>query len=423
MKEQFVHYVWKTKNFDGSDLKTTDGEPVQVVYPGDYNFNSGPDFFNARIQIGDQLWSGNVEIHLKASDWEKHRHQNDEAYNNVILHVVYLADKEIYDQAGKRIPALEMQSRIDKMQYVRFMRLYTSKDEIPCAKRLNEIPPVVITGMLSRLLVERLERKVKFLRQELDANKGDWEETFYRHIARQFGMKVNAEPFQWLASAVPHKLLSRHRNNLLQLEALFFGQSGLLPEKQGDAYTNTLIREYSHLQRLYQIRPLASHVWKYMRLRPNNFPTIRIAQLAGLFFRNEKLFRECMDCTDPEKIKSLFEIPVSAYWENHYQFGKLSKRSMKRIGDQAMESLLINTIVPFMFLSGQMKSDDVLMDRAVSFLEKLPAENNSIIRNWESFGIGPVSAAESQALLELSGNYCAKKKCLQCAVGCALLKQ
>lgn len=423
MKEQFIHYTWKTRNFNPAELTTTNGEPLEIVYPGDYNTNSGPDFFNAKIKIGEQIWSGNVEIHIKASDWEKHRHQYDEAYNNVILHVVCNADKEIKNQAGKLIPALDLHSRIDKLQYIRFLRLYTSKESIPCVKRIHEVQPILITGMLSRLLVERLERKVALLKQELELNKGDWEETFYRHIARQFGMKVNAEPFQWLAAAVPYRILSKSRNNLLLTEALLFGQSGLLPEKKGDSYTNTLIREYTHLQNLHGIRPLPSHTWKFMRLRPNNFPTIRIAQLAGLFFRQEKLFRTCMECQHPEQLKSIFDIQVSAYWENHYLFGKISKRSVKKIGAQAVDTLMINTVVPFMFLSGQMKGDQEMMDRAILFLETLPPENNSIIRNWESFGVGPVSAAESQALIELTGNYCEKKNCLQCAIGCSLMKK
>lgn len=421
MKEQFLHYAWKNRQFDTRELKTNSGETIEIIYPGDYNRDSGPDFLNAKIRIADQLWSGNVEIHLRSSDWNKHRHQHDRAYDNVILHVVYRSGETVSNAAGQDLPELCLGPRLDRAQYDRFMQLFASEDAIPCAGRLHEIEPIRITGMLSRLLAERLERKVNLLGEELKRLKGDWEELFYRHVARQFGMKVNAEPFQWLAHAVPFRLIAKGRDNLLRTEALLFGQAGLLPEKRGDTYTNTLIREYRHQQAMHRFRPLAAHTWKFLRLRPNNFPTIRIAQLAALCHRHEKMFRTCLEAESLHELRAVFDVPVSPYWEKHYRFGRKSRPQAKRMGQQTIDILLINTVIPFRFLYGQMHDDTVMTDKAIRLLEEMEPEENRLLRAWEKYGIESRSAAESQALIELSTHYCARKKCLQCGVGVRLV--
>jgi hypothetical protein len=307
--------------------------------------------------------------------------------------------------------------------YEKYLGLRNSKTKIPCAAELDKIPSIIKTSWLSRTLAERLERKVAALQVELEQNKSDWEETFYRHICRQFGMKVNAEPFQWLSACVPYKMLRKQNDNLLQTEALLFGQSGLLPEKFTDTYTNALIREYSHLQVKYHIRPMPLHWWKFMRLRPNNFPTIRIAQLAGLFFRQPQLFRTCIEQDDPAELKKIFATPASTYWNTHYRFGKVSRRSEKNLGEQAIDTILVNTVAPFKFLYGKMKGDEEIRQGAISLLEKLGPENNKIIREWEELEVEPVSSAESQGLLELTKNYCEKKKCLDCEIGNYLLTE
>lgn len=423
MKEEFIHYIWKTKQFDSKDLKTEDGQTLGIIYPGEHNHSSGPDFFNAQLMIGDMLWNGNVEIHTRASDWLRHKHQQDEAYSNVILHVVYESDREVKSNYKQELPTLVLRDRIDMKLYKQYLKLKNSKTKIPCSGQLSEIPSITKTSWLSRTLAERLERKVKELHTELGQNKNDWEETFYRHLARQFGMKVNAEPFQWLSASVPFRMLRKQNDNLLQTEALLFGQSGLLPEKFSDTYTNALIREYAHLQVKYHIRPMPAHWWKFMRLRPNNFPTVRIAQLAGLFFRQPQLFRTCMEQNDPAALRQLFDVPASGYWRTHYRFGKVSRPSEKRLGTQAIDTILINTVVPFKFLYGKLKGDEKLQQDAICLLEKLGPENNKVIREWEDLGIAPVSSAESQGLLELAKKYCERRKCLDCEIGNYLLTE
>ncbi|HET6990128.1 MAG TPA: DUF2851 family protein, partial [Bacteroidia bacterium] len=399
----------------------TDGKQIEIIHPGEHNFHSGPDFFNAQLKIGKLLWTGNVEIHIRTSDWLKHKHQNDDAYDNVILHVVYNNDVELKTNTGDRMPTLVMRERIEMKLYENYQQLLKSKTKIACANRVKEIPPIIMTSWLSGILAERLERKVLELKRELLQNGNDWEETFYRQLARQFGMKINAEPFVWLASAVPYKMLSRQRDNLIQTEALLFGQSGLLPEKPQDAYSRLLVREYIFLQMKFRIRPMPAHRWKFMRLRPNNFPTIRIAQLAGLFFRQPQLFRNCMEENDVARLKKLFDVPASGYWNEHYRFGKISKACEKNLGSQAIDTILINTIAPFKFLYGRMKGDEQLTADAIALLEKTDPETNKIIREWGSSGIAPVNACESQALLELRKIYCDKKKCLNCEIGNYLL--
>ncbi|MCX6310328.1 MAG: DUF2851 family protein [Bacteroidetes bacterium] len=421
MKEEFLHYIWKTKQFAPADLKTTQGQEIEIVFPGDHNFNSGPDFFNAQIKIEDMLWTGNVEIHIKASDWMKHKHQNDDTYNNVILHVVYECDCELKTHNDEALTTLVMRERIDMKLYENYLRLLKSKTTIVCANSINEIPSIIITSWLSRVLAERLERKISELKFELEQNGKDWEETFYRQLAKQFGMKINAEPFSWLAAAVPYKMISRQRDNLFQMEALLFGQAGLLPEKPEDEYSFTLISEYNFLQIKYHIQPMPSHWWRFMRLRPNNFPTIRIAQLAGLFFCQPQLFRSCMEANEISELKKLLDVSASNYWTEHYSFGKVSKSCEKNIGTQAMDTILINTIAPFKFLYGRMTANEHLVQDAISLLERIGPEKNKIIREWGCIKVQPTSAAESQALLELKKNYCDKKKCLSCEIGNYLL--
>ncbi|HLG35904.1 MAG TPA: DUF2851 family protein [Bacteroidia bacterium] len=423
MKEEFLHFVWQTKQFNAAGLAIKDGTPLEVINPGIYNRDAGPDFFNAQIKTGDQLWIGNVEIHVNASDWTKHKHEDDPAYNNVILHVVFNDDAPVKTNSGLLMPTLELKDRINKKQYIRFLRLYSSKDEIPCVKKIAEVEKVLITSWISRLLVERLERKVNLLKMELEHAGNDWDELFYRHMVRQFGMKVNAEPFQWLAAAAPFRLMARQNDNLLQTEALLFGQAGLLPGKQEDVYSGALIREYAHLKLKYEMQPMEAQSWKFMRLRPNNFPTVRIAQLAGLLYRRERLFTQCMQTKTIKKLHELLDVPASGYWETHYRFGKSSGRKPKRLGSQTIDSILINTIVPFKFLYGKHKSDQQLCSDALSLLDAIAAEDNRVIRTWKNLQIIPGNAGESQALVELTTNYCEKRKCLDCAIGCSLISR
>ncbi len=421
MKEEFLQYLWATKQVCSSDLITTSGQSIKIINTGEQNFHSGPDFFNANLKINDILWTGNVEIHIKTSDWLKHKHQNDTAYNNVILHVVFENDMDLKMNNGQPMATLVLKNSVDQILYENYLRLVKSPAKIACAIQVKEIPAIKMISWLSKVVVERLERKVGELKIELEQNSNDWEELFYRHLAKQFGMKINADPFQWLAAALPFTTVSRQKDSLLQLESILFGQSGLLPEIEEDDYTATLIREYLFLQTKFQLRPLPTHSWKFMRLRPNNFPTIRIAQLAGLLFRQPKLFRLCMETTNLAELNNIFEVSASDYWNNHYRFGKISKNYPKNLGKQAINVILINTVVPFKFLYGKVNGDDTLVQDSISLLEKIESEDNKIIRAWKSAGILPGAALESQALLELQKIYCDKKQCLRCELGNYLL--
>lgn len=423
MKEEFLHYIWKTQALFPANLKTEDGQSLEIVFPGEHNHDSGPDFFNAKIKIDGMLWSGNVEIHIRASDWMKHGHQNDEAYNNVILHVVLESDVPVKSHAGEYLPTLILGDFIDKSVYQQYAQLQDSKEEIGCAQRIREVPSIMITNWLSRLVAERLERRISEMMIELEQNGNDWEETFYRHLARQMGMKINAEPFQWLATQLPFKILARQRDNLLQTEALLFGQSGLTPEWAEDAYSQSLIREYAHLKLKYTLQPMPAHQWKFMRMRPNNFPTLRIAQLAALIFRHPQLFRTCMETSEISELKAVLNVSASDYWKEHYRFGQLSKPSNKPLGAQAIDTILINTIAPFKFLYGRMRGDEQLEQEAISMLEAIDSESNKIMREWLGVGIKATSSAESQALLELKKNYCQRRNCLSCHIGNYLLTE
>ncbi|CAN5346404.1 DUF2851 family protein [soil metagenome] len=423
MKEEFIHYIWKTRQFNPDELKTEDGKSIEIIYPGEHNHSSGPDFFNAQIIVDNMDWAGNVEIHTKASDWLKHKHQFDNAYHNVILHVVYEADVEIRNHRNEIIPTLVLAHRIDDQLYRKFLNLRNSRTKIPCANQIKHVPEILKTAWLSRLLVERLERKVGEISNDLNRANMDWEGIFFRHLAGQFGMKENAEPFQWMMTSIPGKIIHRQFDEIQLTEALLFGQSGLLPEESSDAYTSILKREYAHLKLKYNLQAIPPHWWKFMRMRPNNFPTIRISQFACLIHRRPQLFRLCMEISTLSEMTKLFEVSASDYWTNHFRFGMESKGDEKAMGRQTINSILINTILPFRFLYGKWKGDEQLSASAIALLEKLPAENNKLIREWKKISLFSHTAAESQGAIELSKRYCDKKNCLNCEIGNYILEK
>jgi Protein of unknown function (DUF2851) len=421
MKEEFIYYVWKNQRFAATDLSTTKGKAIELIYTGERNTHSGPDFLNVRLKIDGQEWIGNVEIHVRASDWKKHKHAKDEAYNNVILHVVYEADAEVGTHSGRIIPVLELQTILPATEYEKYIQLLASPHWLACSAQVKQIKPVYLTNWMARLLVERLEAKVQLLTTELELLRGNWDELFYRHVSRRFGMNVNAEPFQWLAMAAPYRSIARNRDSLIRTEALLFGQSGLLPEKQIDSYSQQLIREFELLQMRCQANPLPAHCWKLLRLRPGSFPTIRISQLANLLFREEHLFRRAMEITELAELRNLFRVSASDYWKTHYLFGRKSKLSTKWLGEEAIDSILINTVAPIRFFYGQMIGETSLQEEAVNLLEAMHAENNHLLRDWKSVGIKAYNASESQALIELRTNYCDWKRCADCAIGMQLI--
>lgn len=423
IREDLLHYLWKTKRFDVRNLRTTTGEAIEIQEFGKHNPNAGPDFLNAKIKIGETLWAGNVEMHVLASDWLKHEHSSDAAYENVILHVVLNEDIPIQRASGARIACLEMRSRIPQKLAANYQQLMHTEAWIPCANQFGEVSEMTKYFWLDRLLVERLEQKTDRIEARLKANQYDWEETFYQVLARNFGVKVNSDAFERLAESLPLLTLAKHKNQLFQLEALLFGQSGLLDKEFEEAYPNQLKQEYQFLQKKYQLTPMRVVNWHFLRLRPANFPSIRIAQFALLIYQSTHLFRKILDAENAKQIKALFQVKLGEYWQTHYVFDKISVARKKTLGDSTIRLILINTVAPFLFLYGVQKDDDTYQKRALELLETLKPETNTIITGWKNLGMKVESAYQTQALIQLKNTYCSEKRCLECAIGNAILRQ
>lgn len=420
MKEEFLQFIWKYGLFRKHGLKTTDGKPIEIIQTGQFNTDSGPDFFNSRIKIGDTTWAGNIEIHQKSSHWQLHHHDQDAAYDNVILHVVEIHDKDIQVK-NHLLPTLEISYPAEILN--NYEELLRSEKWIPCQERLPEHDPFLLRFWFSSLMIERLQSKTGAILDILQQNKNNWNETFYQLLARNFGMKTNALPFELLAKSLPLQILSKHKNDLFQIEALLFGQSGLLNEALlGDDYFLALRKEYSFLYKKYSLAGIESHLWKFMRLRPINFPTVRIAQLAQLIHRSSALFSRILETEKMDELRKLFEVSASEYWDTHYRFNKLSGENRKKVlGETAFNNLVINTIVPLLFVYGDQHLDQSMKDRALLLLENTAPEENQIIRKWNESGIESWSAFETQALLQLKNTYCEHKKCLNCQLGAKII--
>jgi len=422
--EDFLHYIWKFRLFDREGLKTQDGDYLEIFSAGTHNFDSGPDFQNARLRIGGTTWAGNVEVHLSSSDWQKHGHASDNAYDNVILHVVYRDDQPLTLTNGRRVPTLELQNRISPELYNRYHNLvFGNQAIIPCEASIASVDSLTLHTWLTRVLVERLEKKSTAVIAALNLNRGDWEETFYQFLAANFGFKTNALPFEMLAKSLPQNILAKHKNNPAQIEALIFGQAGFLTDGINDDYPRRLKREYEFLRKKYKLAPVENHLWKFMRLRPQNFPTIRLAQFAALVVQSNHLFSKVLEIKDVNGLRSLFtEIKVNSYWENHYRFDTESAPSPKNLGHASVDILLLNTLALFLFSYGKHNQLQHYINRSLQLLENLPNENNNITEDFATLGVKIKTAFESQALLELKNCYCNYKKCLQCGVGNKILK-
>jgi hypothetical protein len=397
-------------------------EEIELIKQGITNTDAGPDFFNAQIKIGKTKWAGNVEMHINASDWEKHAHQHDAAYNNVILHVVFNADKIIRRTSGEVIPTLELKNKFDNKIYKNYQNFKSSKDWIPCEKQIKSVPSIIINSTIDKLLLERLERKSISIINSLKLNNNNWEETFYQQLARNFGFKINAEPFELLAKSLPSLILAKHKNSMFPIEALLFGQAGLLNEHFNDKYLRDLQNEYLYLKQKFKLISIDKHLWKFLRLRPVNFPTIRIAQLSGLIYNSFHLFSKIIETDNIETLKSFMNTDVSEYWQTHYIFDKLSPLKAKQLGEESINGIIVNTIVPFLFVYGKQKNEEKYIDRALKFLEQIPGEHNAIIKKWELLKMPVKTAYSTQALLQLKNEYCNDKKCLNCAIGNELIK-
>jgi len=420
MKEDFLQFVWEQGLFTKTNLKTTDGRPLEIISTGQLNSDSGPDFFNAKIRIGNTIWAGNIEIHQKSSHWYRHRHNTDAAYDNVILHVVELNDSPVLLKS-QALPTLVISYSPEILE--NYEQLLRSAKWIACEDQISKSDPFLIRFWFSSLMIERLESKTGDIMAILENNKNNWNETFYQLLSRNLGMKTNAQPFEMLAKSLPLQILSKHKNNLFQIEALLFGQSGLLNETLlGDDYYLSLRNEYSYLYKKYGLSAIESHLWKFMRLRPINFPTVRIAQLAMLIHQSSALFSQILETENLEDLRKLFDVSASEYWNTHYSFNKVSKDNhVKKLGETAFNNLVINTIAPLLFIYGDQHLNQEMKDRALLFLEKLEPESNQIIRKWHELGIESRTAFETQALLQLKNNYCDHKKCLNCQLGAKII--
>ena len=424
MKEEFLHYLWKYNLYDVHKLVDNEGNRIEVLHPGEYNRDSGPDFFNARLRIAGLEWAGNVEIHIRASDFENHRHNSDPAFDNIILHVVAENDRQVFNSRGEEVLTATLE--FDPAVYGKYVCLVNNPFIIACQTSINELDPFYIRHWLGSLVIERLQEKAEHIIKIYSKTGNDWDETFYRLLSRYFGFRVNTEPFEMLASALPFRIIRKHSDDLFRLEALLFGTAGLLDEglfreAVDDAYYLNLIKEYKILSSKYSLHPVHGWLWKFARLRPANFPTIRISQLAAMLSTTGGLFSRTLEARDIKTLRSLFEVTASGYWDDHFVFGKKSRNYTKAAGSQAADILLINAVIPVLFVYGRSRDSLEICDRAVSFLEELDPEDNSIIDEWKTTGIEPDSAFISQALIQLRNCYCRKRRCLDCRLGARLI--
>lgn len=421
IKEDFLHYIWKFKLFSGSNLQTVTKESVIIKNSGEHNFNSGSDFFNAQLKIGNQLWAGNVEIHIKSSDWFVHGHEKDSNYDNTILHVVWQHDMDVHRKNNSIIPTLELKNYIEPKVLYRYQQLFSSQNKwINCEKHIRDIDKFQLSSWLERLYIERLEEKSKLIEQLLFNSKNDWETVLFKMLAKNVGLKVNGEAFFNLANYLDYSIVRKQLHNLKSLEALLFGQANFLNEDVQDYYYSTLQNEYEFLKSKYALSNSPSINFQFFRLRPNNFPTIRIAQLAALLNQKQNLFSKIMAVTSVKEYYELFDISVSEFWKTNYSFTSKSKKSNKKFSKPFIDLLLVNTIIPLKFM--YFKSIDKLNENnIINVINQLKPEKNSIIDKFTELEVVSTSALETQALLQLKNNYCNKQKCLKCVIGTNLL--
>lgn len=424
MTEAFLHYVWQFQYFNKTDLQTTDGDPVSIFKPGHRNTHAGPDFFNAKIRIGEMDWAGSAEIHINSSGWMDHKHDEDDAYENVILHVVWKEDKKIRRRDQSLLPTIELKNRVDEKLLLQYRKLVNDPQQIPCASFLANVPRLTWFSMLDKALMHRLEAKATHIRTVLVRNNNDWDETTYQMLCRNFGFKVNAAPFEQLAQSLPYKALLKHADHPAQVEGLLFGQAGFLDDEGADDYFHLLKREYTLLGKKFNLydHRLNRVQWKFMRLRPANFPTLRLAQLAALIGNRKNIFSQLLEAGSYRQLHALFSVNQSAYWQRHYQFFKPVSEIIPPMGPMSIDNIIINTVVPLLVAHGKVKDDQPLVDRAVDILQHVASEENAIIKSWNALGIKSASAGDSQALIELHNNFCLKRRCLDCNIGFSIIQ-
>jgi len=421
MKEDFLHYLWKFKKFDTLNLRTVNHEEITIINTGNYLELAGPDFFNAQIKIGNQKWAGNVEIHLKSSDWYVHNHEKDSAYENVILHVVWEHDAEIFRQNNTEIPVLVLKDYISSEIILNYNSLTLPKSWIFCEKQITQVGNFVFKNWQERLFFERLERKSKSIYDLLEETNQDWEAVLFCLLAKNFGLNTNGNSFLQLAKAIPFSIIRKESFELENLEALFFGSAGLLDSDKEDVYFKDLKFRYFYLLHKYQLEKVYTEPVQFFKHRPDNFPTIRLSQLANLYHEHQNLFSKVIELKSIADIYKLLNSSAGLYWQNHYQFDKESPKKRKILSNSFIDLLVINTIIPLQFAYSKTRGESVSED-LISILDEISPEKNSIIEKFKSFGIKSVNAFDTQSLLQLKKEYCDVNGCLKCAVGMELLK-
>lgn len=422
--------MWKHKLFPLGQLTTSDGRSVEVIDAGLHNSNAGPDFFNAKVRIGGTLWVGNVEIHDRSSDWYAHGHDRDAAYDNVVLHIAGEIDREVVDTQGRTVA--QMQLSVPQNVADNYRELLATDSYPPCYRIVPQLSSLMVHSWMSALQAERLEQKTRAIGQRAALRSGSWEDAYFITLARNFGFGVNGDAFERWAMNIPLNFVGRHADNLFQIEAVFMGQAGLLTEEAiplrhrdealKDGYFARLATEYKYLAHKFSLVPMDYKLWRFLRLRPQNFPHIRISQLASMYYTGKTGLGALLECATVDQLRELMRTQVTTYWENHYSFGSESTKSTKRMSAQSVDLLVINTAIPMLFAYGRHTSDERLCDRAFEFLDSLKAENNNIIRMWRQCGLEVCTAGDSQALIQLKKEYCDRKDCLRCRIGYEYLK-
>lgn len=423
MKEDFLQYLWKYQQWTSKILATHDGRSINVVNPGTQNFDAGPDFLDAKVRIDGTLWAGNVEVHITASDWFKHKHQNDKAYDNVILHVVYTFDQDVENHHGEVIPALEISSCFDYQSFRYYKAWLASAKYIPCADQALDVPGIIKMDAIQVAAVSRVSQKSERILDNIVQTQGDIEAGFYRGLLVAFGMKVNALPFEQLSKLVPIKLVRQLWSDSFKLEALFLGQAGFLETEKETPYLKKLSSEYDFLKHKYNLDPMPNSAWKFFRLRPQNFPNIRLVQLAKIYGREQALAQRIIEAETLEELQSFFRAEIKeGFWFYHYTFETKSEARAKSVGATTIDIIIINAVVPFLFALAAYNKDISFKEKGLSMLEQLKAEKNAHTKKYMEMGFPVENALESQGVLGLYGNLCTQKKCLNCKVGIHLLR-
>jgi hypothetical protein len=420
MKEELLQYAWMFRQYLPVSIADEPNTNIEVIDPGQKNQHSGPDFFNAKIRIGNTVWAGNIEIHFHSSHWYTHKHHLDKAYNNVILHVVLQNDEKTYNQKGETIPTVEL--NIFPSVIENYNSLISQTNIIACGSNLHKVSELILNNWLEKQIYNRLEQKYMLVESGLTNSVSDWKETFYQIVSRTFGMGVNALPFEMLSKSIPYKTLMHYAGNVLAIEALLLGQAGFLSSSDlNDEYEIKLRDEYQYLAKKHNLTPIDVSMWKFARMRPDNFPVIRIAQLATLINKLDELFSEVISLRSIDELRELLDCKTGSFWEKHYRLGKPSKKKHQRMSNATKDILIINGIVPVVFAYGKKTGSDIHCEYALALLERLKPEKNSIINQWNKFDIKPRNAAESQALIYLYNHYCKLKKCIHCPIGHKLI--